>query len=66
MLLLTGCYNVDVTPLVYPSACAGDDFCERNLNAQTLHYLGYQSAAVDIMCSDNRVRKVMVDECGIY
>lgn len=57
---------MDVTPLVFPSACGGDNFCERNLNAQTLHYLGHKSAALDLMCDDKSVQKVMVDECGIY
>ena len=61
LFLLGGC---NVTPLVFPSACNGDTFCEKNLNAQTLHYLGYKSAATDIMCSDRRVREVMEEECG--
>lgn len=65
VFLLSGCLSVDMgTPVLYPSVCSGDLHCQRNLNAQTLHYLGHQYAATELMCSDKNVKEVMEDECG--
>ena len=65
VLLLSGCMSVDMgTPVSFPSACWGDINCQRNLNAQTLHYLGHSIAATELMCEDHTVRNVMEDECG--
>jgi len=44
----------------------GDTVCERNLNAQTLAYIGHKDAATKLMCQDAKVEKVMVEECGNY
>ena len=67
VLPLAGCMNVDMgTPVSFPSACWGDKECQRNLDAQTLHYLGHQSAATELMCNSSSVREVMSDECGKY
>ena len=64
-LPITGCMNIDMgTPISFPSACWGDVKCQRNLDAQTLHYLGHQSAATELMCTDSSVREVMGDKCG--
>jgi len=68
LFLLGACSPVMVmdTPIAYPSSCpAGDNSCERNLNAQTLAYIGHKEAATALMCEDPRVRKVMVDECEV-
>jgi len=65
VVLLAGC---DQTTLVnstsYPASCASNDsVCERNLNAQTLAYIGHKEAATELMCTDPKIRKVL-DECG--
>jgi len=55
------------TPIAFPSSCPmGDTVCERNLNAQTLAYIGHKDAALKLMCQDYKVEKVMVEECGKY
>ena len=65
ILPLAGCMQVDMgTPIAFPSACWGDKECQRNLDAQTLYYLGHQSAATSLMCNSSSVREVMGDECG--
>lgn len=65
IILLSGCMTVDMgTPVSFPSACWGDKDCQRNLNAQTLHYLGHNSAALELMCSDTAVKEVMKEKCG--
>ena len=64
VFLLSGCLSVDMgTPVSFPSACRGDTHCQRNLNAQTLHYLGHQYAATELMCGDKKVKEVL-EECG--
>ena len=55
------------TPIAFPSSCPhGDTVCERNLNAQTLAYIGHKDAALKLMCQDYKEEKVMVEECGNY
>ena len=65
-LLLTACIpeiRVD-TPIAFPSSCPmGDTVCERNLNAQTLAYIGFPEAAKRLMCEDYKIQKVMDEEC---
>lgn len=62
--LLSGCMSVDLgRPVAYPSACNGDRECLRNLDAQTLHYLGHTGAATKMMCEKPEVRKVLGDIC---
>lgn len=57
--------SVDMgTPISFPSACWGDKECQRNLDAQTLYYLGHQSAATELMCNSKRVQEVLGSECG--
>jgi hypothetical protein len=50
-LLLAGCTTVS-QPMTYSSACNGDIFCQRNKDAETLHYIGQTKAALEIMCPD--------------
>ena len=69
LLTTTACIpeiHVD-TPIAFPSSCPfGDTACERNLNAQTLAYIGHKDAATKLMCNDPNVQKVLVEECGNY
>jgi hypothetical protein len=61
VLLLAGCSQ---TIIQYPSVCTADDAtCKRNLNARTLHALGYEEAAIELMCTESTVRGV-VGECS--
>lgn len=65
--LLAGCAdNITLpTPVSYPSACpAGDEKCQRNLDAQTLHYIGESDAAVALMCQYEDVA-VHMKTCGV-
>jgi len=65
LLPLAGCMSIDMgTPIAFTSACNGDMHCQRNLNAQTLHYLGHQHAATELMCADKYVQEVLDEECG--
>ena len=41
----------------------GDTVCERNLNAQTLAYIGFPEATKRLMCEDYKIEKVMDEEC---
>ena len=66
MLFLTSCGPTFVMdrPIAYPSSCpAGDLNCERNLNAQTLAYIGHVEAATALMCENESIKKVL-KECG--
>lgn len=65
ILLLLGCTTEQVvTNYAFPSSClSGDKDCERNLNAQTLAYIGHKKAATELMCTDKDIRKVL-EECG--
>lgn len=48
-VLLAGCSTVN-QPIAYTSACGGDEHCQRNRDAETLHYIGQTKAAEELMC----------------
>jgi hypothetical protein len=63
-LLLAGCTTVQ-TPVAFTGACpTGDSKCQRNRDAETLHYIGQTEAAWSLMCPD------IVDQygqvCAVY
>jgi hypothetical protein len=67
LFILAGCAEKITmpTPVVYPSACpAGDEKCQRNLDAQTLHYIGESDAAVMLLCQDKEL-SLFMETCGI-
>ena len=65
IILLAGCTTVQ-TPIMYSGACpTGDRECQRNRNAETLHYLGQSDAALELMCDDLDVLKALGDKCGM-
>lgn len=50
ILLLAGCNTVN-SPVAFTGACpAGDEKCQRNKDAETLHYIGQTKAAEELMC----------------
>lgn len=51
VLLLTGCTTVN-QPMTFSGACNGDEKCQRNRDAETLHYIGQTAAAMEIVCPD--------------
>lgn len=51
MLLIAGCTTVN-QPMTFSNACNGDDKCQRNQDAKTLHYIGQTAAALEITCLD--------------
>ena len=62
LLLVAGCSQ---TVVQYPSVCLPDDYvCERNQNAKTLGALGYNDAALELMCKDPAVSDVL-RECDV-
>lgn len=61
MSITTACSTSSV---VLPSSCpANDAKCQRNLDAQTLTYIGQKDAALQLMCSDPDLRDVIGDDC---
>lgn len=64
--LVTACGTINMpAPIAYSGACPADDYkCQRNLDAQTLKYLGEDKAAVALMCEDLKVRAVMGSKCA--
>lgn len=61
MSITTACSTSSV---VLPSSCpAHDAKCQRNLDAQTLTYIGQKDAALQLMCSDPDLRDVIGDDC---
>lgn len=68
-LVLCACTNVS-NPIAFVAACPiGDKACQRNKNAETLHYIGQTHAAWGLMCSDPEIKSA-IDEfgqpCGVY
>lgn len=62
MGITTACSNSNV---VLPSSCpANDSKCQRNLDAQTLTYIGQKDAALQLMCSDPDLRGIIGDDCA--
>ena len=51
ILLIAGCTTVN-QPMTYTAACNSDPLCQRNKDAETLHYIGQTQAALEIMCPD--------------
>lgn len=51
LILLTGCTTIS-QPMTFSGACNGDEKCQRNQDAETLHYIGQTSAAMEIVCPD--------------
>ena len=69
MLFLVGCTAVQ-TPFVYTAACpSNDDNCDRNRTAETMDKLGRLDIALDMMCSDPKVKAATSKSgipCGVY
>ncbi len=67
--LLAGCESTQFHMpdfVAYPSACpAGNYKCQRNLDAQTLRYIGDEEGAAKLMCVDMTLRQHM-ELCGEY
>ena len=64
LLLPMGCASIDMpSPISYPSVCMGEITCEARKNAETLSTLGYDNAALVIMCQDADIRRVLEMEC---
>lgn len=64
IVLLAGCTTVQ-TPIAFTGACpTGDTKCQRNRDAETLHYIGQTQTAWELMCPD------IVDDygqvCAVY
>lgn len=49
ILLVSGCSTIN-QPMTFSSACGGDVECQRNKDAETLHYIGQTRAAEELMC----------------
>ena len=67
VFLLAGCESVIQmpAPVAYSGACPKDDSkCQRNLDAQTLHYIGESDAAVMLLCQNKELRQV-IESCEI-
>jgi hypothetical protein len=53
-------------PVAYTNACPlGNDACQRNLDAQTLSYIGQRNAAMVLMCQDPALSEALLGSCGI-
>lgn len=69
ILLLAGCSpTVEMAaPVAYTNACPlGNDACQRNLDAQTLAYIGQPDAALRLMCLDNNLANKVQDTCEYF
>jgi len=65
LFVLAGCTSIELgTPVAYPSACNYDKECLRNLDAQTLHYLGHTGAATRLMCAKPELKEVLGERCS--
>ena len=59
--ITTACSTSSV---VMPLSCpAGNAKCQRNLDAQTLSYIGQSAAALKLMCMDTDLSEVLAEEC---
>jgi len=60
--ITTSCSNSSV---VMPLSCPpSNKKCQRNLDAQTLSYIGQPEAALQLMCSDPDLRITIGDDCA--
>jgi len=67
LFIVAGCAETITlpTPIAYSNACPPSDVkCQRNLDAQTLHYIGESDAAVMLLCQDKEIN-VFIKSCGI-
>ena len=56
IMLVAGCTFQMPAPLAFTGACPdGDKKCQRNLDAQTLAYIGENEAATKLMCMDQEL-----------
>ena len=61
LTLVAGC---TMQPVAYLNACPQGNYnCQRNQDAQTLHYIGEHDAAVQLMCANYDVAPFMGDSC---
>jgi hypothetical protein len=59
--ITTACSNSSV---VMPLSCpVGNVDCQRNLDAQTLSYIGQGEAALKLMCLDSTLFDILSEEC---
>lgn len=59
--ITTACSNSSV---VMPLSCpVGNVDCQRNLDAQTLSYIGQGEAALKLMCLDTTLFDILSEEC---
>jgi hypothetical protein len=59
--ITTACSNSSV---VMPLSCPlGDIKCQRNIDAQTLSYIGREKAALKLMCMDPKLFEMLTEEC---
>lgn len=59
--ITTACSNSSV---VMPLSCpVGNVDCQRNLDAQTLSYIGQGEAALKLMCLDPTLFDILSEEC---
>jgi len=59
--ITTACSTSSV---VMPQSCpVGNTKCQRNLDAQTLSYIGQSAAALQLMCMDTDLSEVLTEEC---
>ena len=65
VLFVAGCGTIHMpAPFAFSSACPeGDVKCQRNLDAQTLKYIGETEAALRLMCTDEEIREAVGDKC---
>lgn len=67
VFLLAGCGTTFhmPAPVAYPGACPPENReCQRNADAQTLHYIGETDAARRLMCADSDLAFHMGEGCG--
>jgi hypothetical protein len=63
LTVLSACSPVIIQ---YPSVCVDDDKeCQRNLNAQTLSYIGQHKAATQLLCMDLELNTLLGDDCAL-
>jgi hypothetical protein len=64
--LLSACGSIHMpAPVAYSGACPKEDYkCQRNLDAQTLSYIGEKEAAVRLMCEEPKLRNIMGSKCA--
>lgn len=67
LFIIAGCAETITmpAPIAYSAACPDGDYkCQRNLDAQTLHYIGESDAAVMLLCQDKDIQQY-IQSCGL-